>query len=82
MVIPVKKFDSIFYRSLSMFFEDRNKEYLLTKVKQFSKFGFGEICTQMFNNISIYMKLVSINYIKRDIVDNKTVLKKCKAFVF
>ena len=46
MVIPIRKFGSFFYRSLSTFFEDRNKEYLLTKVKQFSKFGFGEICTQ------------------------------------
>ena len=31
----------------------------------------------MFNVISSYMKLVSINYIDRDVVDNKTVLKNC-----
>ena len=36
----------IFYCSLSIFFKDRNKEYLLTKVKQFYKFGFGENYSQ------------------------------------
>ena len=36
----------IFNRSLSIFSEDRNTEYLLTKVKQFSKFGFGDVCSQ------------------------------------
>ena len=46
MVIPIRKFGSFFYRSLSIFSEDRNTEYLLTKVKQFSKFGFGDVCSQ------------------------------------
>ena len=36
----------IFHLSLLIFFEDRNKEYLLAKVKQFAKFGFGEIYGQ------------------------------------
>ena len=35
-----------FYASLSLVNEDHNKEYPLTKFKQFSKCGFGEISSQ------------------------------------
>ena len=36
----------IFTALYQFFFEDRNEEYLLTKIKQFAKLGFGEICFQ------------------------------------
>ena len=36
----------VFYASLSLVNEDHNNEYPLTKFKQFSKCGFGEISSQ------------------------------------
>ena len=84
MVITIRKLGSYFYRSLSIFFEDRTKEYLLKKVKQFARLGFLRNFLPMVNNISIFMKMVwvSINYNERYIVDNKRVLKNYETFVF
>ena len=49
----------IFAALYNFFFEDRNKEYLLKKVKQFARFGFLRNLFPMFNNIFIYIKIVS-----------------------
>ena len=37
MVTPTRKYDSVFYPSLSILYEDHNKECPLTKYEQFSK---------------------------------------------
>ena len=42
----VKKSLLVFYSSLSLVNEDRNKGYSLTKFKEFSKCGFGEYSSQ------------------------------------
>ena len=46
MCTPSRKCGSVFYPSLSLFNEDYNKEYPLTKFKQFYKYGSGEIFSQ------------------------------------
>ena len=46
MCTPSRKCGSAFYPSLSPFNEDHNKEYPLTKFKQFYKCGSGEIFCQ------------------------------------
>ena len=39
MITPTWKFGSVFYPSLSIFYEDHNKECYLTKYEQISKCG-------------------------------------------
>ena len=46
MVISTVKCGSVFYPSLSIFYEDHNKERPLTKYEQFCKCGFEEISCQ------------------------------------
>ena len=41
-----KKRGLVFYSTLSLAKEDHNKEYPLTKFKQFTNCGFGEIFSQ------------------------------------
>ena len=45
MPTPIRNCGSFFYPSLSVFYEDYNKECPLTKFEQFAKCIFGEICT-------------------------------------
>ena len=52
------KMRSIFYDSLSVFYNDHSKKYSLTKLDQFSKSSFGEICSYHLITYS-YMELVS-----------------------
>ena len=53
-----QKMPSIFYDSLSVFYKDHSKKYSLTKLDQFSKSSFGEICSYHLITSS-YMELVS-----------------------
>ena len=54
-----QKMRSIFYASLSVFYKDQNdKDQNLTKLDQFSKSSFGEICSYHLITSS-YMELVS-----------------------
>ena len=46
MSTPTRKCGLVFYPSLSFVNKDHNEEYPLTKFQQFSKCGFGEICSQ------------------------------------
>ena len=43
MSIPTRNRGLVFYPSISLVNEDHDKEYLLTKFKQFSQFDFEEI---------------------------------------
>ena len=46
MATPTKKCGSVFNASLSGFYENHNKESLLTKYEQFYKCCFGETSSQ------------------------------------
>ena len=46
MVTPTRKRDLGFHPSLSIFYEDHNKQCPLTKYEQFSKRGFEELSSQ------------------------------------
>ena len=46
MVTSTRKRGSVFYTFLSIFYEDKTKECLLTKYEQFSKCDFEEITSQ------------------------------------
>ena len=50
MSTPTRKCRLIFFPSLSLVNEDRNKEYPLTKCKQFSKCGFNQKKVVRANN--------------------------------
>ena len=46
MFAPSRMCGLDFYPALSLANDDHNKEYPMTKFKQFSKFGLGEISSQ------------------------------------
>ena len=46
MVTPTRKCGSVFFTSLSVFLKYHNKECVLTKFEQFSKYDFGVISSQ------------------------------------
>ena len=48
MSTPIRKCGLVFHPSLSLINDDHNKEYPLTKVKQFAKYSFGEIFRQSY----------------------------------
>ena len=54
MVTPNRKCGSVFYTSLSIFYEDQYKECPLAKYEQFSKCNFEEITSQ-------HLKIYGIN---------------------
>ena len=52
-----------FYPSLLIFYEDHDKECLLTKVEEFYKCSFVDICSQRLTTSPyIYLELVSSNF--------------------
>ena len=63
MVTPTRKFGPVFYPSLSIFYEDHNKECSLTKYEQISKCGFEEISTQC---LKIHMELIISKQVKEE----------------
>ena len=50
MVTPTRKFDSVFYPSLSLFNEDHNKEYPLKKYEYFPNCGFQSTFKNTWND--------------------------------
>ena len=64
MCTPSRKCGSVFYPSLSPFNEDHNKEYPLTKFKQFYKCGYVVLST--FNSISLYMEFIICKEVKKE----------------
>ena len=65
MSTPIRKCGLVFHPSLSLINEDHNKEYPLTKVKQFAKCSFGEIFRQSYLHrdwMIVILECFVINY--------------------